>query len=437
MKFKLTKKTIIILISLLLILVIGRVLKVNGYITKHLVYNSLIKTGVLKYCYSASIDMLEIFQQEGFDYEKKNKEVVNSSLAKLQDKDIPISTAPKIPTVTHKIYFTSDLSPIALNDFYHEVLKSYYHSLNSINNDWQHNIWTNNLSLFPDEIKNIKNVKIRHVQEFKDHPSYVNLSDLLTKGNLKRPYFAEAADLLRLMAVQKFGGIYSDMDYEVYNPEALFSLIQKFDYFAAREIPNKYSYYGNAFFAAKPNHPIINDALARSFKYYVVDINDSSAPLYLRYPCNQYDKLYFSGPPLMTISYFSKNNIEGNDDVILPPWMIFNLNFARMKNNQSLTDVKKKECDYTAISKKDFAKNNSDLDQLLSAYVDNITMQDWNKYYVLTDKDGNKFHYNDDEQNIYYNLKDRKQYPVIGADMFCGSWTFGGKVFRKKYYLNW
>ncbi len=447
MKINISRKTIIIIISLLILLGIGRVLKVKGYIPKNYIYQSLVKLHILKPCYSAGVDMVEILRQEGFDYDQKNKEIILSSLNKLLDKNIKLAETPKIPTITHRVYLVTEDRTAKLDDFYIEEIKVNFNKLNDLGYNWQHNIWTNKASLFPDEIKNIKGVQIKNLTEFKDHPLYKYLLDILNKGNSLKPYLAEAADLTRLLAVQKFGGIYSDMDYEIYNPKALYDLMRKFDFIAGREIPSQLSYYGNAFFAARPNHPVINEALKIELRNRQLSIN---APTYIKYPCNNYDTLYFNGPPLLTIAYFSKNNIDGNSDVILPPWMIFNLYFARFKNGISYNDLKivpdlsftskqndTKVCNYSLITKENFNISNQKMNLLFSNYIANITTKNFQIYYNINNANRDDLTPRDYENNIYYNLETRRMFDIIGADMFCGSWTEGGKVFRRKYYWSW
>jgi hypothetical protein len=194
------------------------------------------------------------------------------------------------------------------------------------------------------------------------------------------------------MVVQKFGGIYNDMDYEIYNAKALYNLMRKFDFIGGRELAKIESYIGNSFIASKANHHILNDVVIRMYN----NISGLNGCNYLKYPCNLYDKIYFNGIPLLTFAYFSKNNQEGNNDVILPPWMVFNVGFARFKN---------KTCIYEDIKADDFNKNNQNLDQLILEFNGQI-------------KDGDS-----SNDNIYYNLKDHDYFEIIGADMFCGGWS--------------
>ena len=453
MKIKPSKKIIILVIAILILLGIGKILKVKGYIQKGLLYQSLVKLHILKQCYKAHSDLLEIMAQEGFDYEKLNEKAVLLSLDKLTSKNIQAHDKLKIPAITHRVYFVVENSPPILNDFYIEEMKVNFNKLNNLGGSWQHNIWTNKIDIIPDEVKNIKGVQIRSPEELKDSSLYETLLEIIAQGQIKKPHLAEAADLIRLMAVQKFGGIYMDMDYEIYNPKALFDLMGRFDFIAGREKFSQHSLYGNAFIAAKPGHPIINESLRRALKNRVDNSLD-----YIKYPCSGYDQLYFNGPPLLTISYFSKNNIEGNNDVILPPWMIFNIAFARFKNGiyynhheyhlDSISKVKEffkigsdkrsdMVCNYSIVTKEDFNLNNDKLDQLLADFSQNISMEDLEKYYQLKNASGRKDSgYRDYEKNIYYNLQARENFPIIGADMFCGSWTSGGKIFKKNYYWN-
>ena len=309
-------------------------------------------------------------------------------------------------------------------------MKANFAKLNQVDENWQHNIWTNKPELFPEEIKNIKGVYLRSPDEFKEHNLYDKLQKALKNGNQIRSYYAEAADLLRLMAVQKFGGIYNDMDYEIYDANILYDYMKKFDFMAGRETPDIHSYYGNAFIAAKPNHPIMTEALRRVLRNHLLDPKDPTLPEYLKYPCREYDRIYFDGPPTVTMSYFSKNNIEGNVDVILPPWMIFNLNFARYKNEY---------CDYFKIDKDDFITNDKNLDKLMAEYITNdvFSMEPFIKYSKPQAIAGADLRIRVSEQNIYYSFKDRAKYPVIGADMFCGSWVGDGKSFKMNHYWQW
>lgn len=428
---------IIMIIALVAIVFIGKTIVNNFQNDRY--YSTLLRIGIIKKCEDPG-HFLDVFYQEGLDYEVENEEVIFSSLAKLSNKNIQDGVKLKIPAITHRIYFVPESRTSELELFYIEQMRINFNKLNDLGEDWQHNIWINKPELISQDIYNIKGVQVRSLSELEDHPLYFKLLDLLKQGDEKRSYLAEASDLLRLMLLQKFGGIYADMDYEIYNPSELLDLMKRFDFIGGREHVGVRSYYGNAFMAAKPEHPILNEAIRLSLRNRTKDLSDPKLPYYIKYPCRSSDELYFNGPPLITISYFKKNNIDLNNDIILPPWMIFNGNFARYKN---------KTCSIERMTKKLMDRNNKNIDELLNNFIVNPLIKgaiigdpsgnrDNTNYYGdhFTQGDIYSFENYKDYNNIYYSLEKRREYNVIGADMFCGSWTHG-QVFRKIYYWNW
>lgn len=343
-------------------------------------------------CYSPQPDLLFVMAQNNINYSYEDKEIVSNSVSKLLNLNNKNSF--KIPTVSHHIYFTYDDNPVKLKDFFIEKMKVNYSKLNDINDNWKHYIWTNNVGLFPDEIKNIHGVKLMNLNEFKTHPLYSHLLEAVNNGNKLRAYYMEASDMLRLMVLQKFGGIYNDMDYEIYNAQALSKLMKNFDFIAGREPLGEYSYYGNAFIAAKPDHPVINYAINK-----LNDYDQGKLPEYMKYSCNLFERLYFTSPPLLTISYMKANNLEGYSDIILPAWMIYNVDFARQKNGG---------CNFANMTRDEFKVKNEILDNLIEEFA--LSSQKKQSKNIMD------IYYSSDGQ------KDKSLFPVIGADMFCASW---------------
>jgi mannosyltransferase OCH1-like enzyme len=393
------KKILLILIILLSITGIIYLKSVKQK-PRELFYQKMVEFNLLKRCYVPKQDYIEIFNQEGLDYEVIDRQVTSDSLAQLLNDKIKAEDKVKIPTVTHHIYFTpSNNKTVKLNDFYLEKMKAHFKKLNDLKLDWQHNIWTNNPSLFPDDVKQIQGVYVRSIDDFKGHELYPYLVKTIEKGN--KAYFSEASDLTRFMAVQKFGGIYTDMDCEIYNPTELLTLMKRFDFIGGRELEEKLSFYGSAFIAAKPNHPVLNEMIRITLRNHAMN---EETPDYIKYPCNFYDAIYFNAPPLVTLAYFNKNNIDGNKDVILPSWMVLNYGFSRFKN---------KYCSHNKISKEKFIEDENNLPELIKKFTSNIKDVD------------------DDQDNIYYSLKDRNKFKIISADMGCGGWS---NIKTSRYY---
>ena len=348
---------------------------------------------ILKPCYNASDDFFKIFAQEGINYSELEQKITRKTQDKLSKIIANDNNKSKIPPITHHIYFTPEESSKQLNDFYNETMKATFARLNNLNIKWNHYIWTNNPKIFPEDLKQIKGVEIKSIAELSSHILYKDLVESIKNGEKQKAYYSQASDILRFLLVQKFGGIYGDMDYEIYNAKALYELMQNFDFIGGKETSQDKSYYGSAFLAAKANHPILNEII----KKYYRNAYDKNPPEYIKYPCRPTDGIYFNAPPLVTISFFKKNNIEENNDIILPSWMIFNVSFARFKN---------KTCDYNSITKSEAIKNNNNLAKLIEQFIN--------------------------KSDNHSNEK------IIGADMFCGGWASGNKEIKKRiYYWSW
>lgn len=391
-------KTLILFLSLSIFL---------GFIFKKPVINSLIKINILKNCYDRSENFLDVYQQEGLSYYSEDLNATEKSYYFLER--LPqLNNLNSIPRITHQVYLTSKVNPLPLNDFYQALLKQNFSGLHEVDNTWTHYIWVNNESSISSDIKSFQNVQIKFIDELNKHKLYAYILDVLKKAENNKAYFAEAADLVRLLTVQEFGGVYLDLDYEIYNPESLATILSKFDFVGGREMTIKLSNYGNAFFAAKPDHPIINNAIDLATRNNLSDAH----PDYIKFPCRESVRIYFNGPPLMTTSYFKRNNLEGNRDLILPSWMIFNARFARFKN---------KSCNYTGITSDEFNKATDNIQNLINEYRKNPIAEGIEEV---------------EKNNIYYKINLNNQYPIIGADMFCGNWIKGSN-FKRKYYWNW
>lgn len=385
------KKKFIISFILILIAIVSikHNHKIKTYFVEEKYYKVLAQLNLIKRCFQPMQNFQDVFIQEGIEYNKANEAVVLDGLNKLKS-NLQEGSDLKIPAITHHIYFSSNIKK--LNDFYIAKMTANFEKLNALESRWKHYIWTNNPEIFPQEIIHFKGVEIKDINELNGHILYQNLIYVLNKGVNSRAYFAEGSDILRFMVVNQFGGIYQDMDYEIYNAKALESLMKKFDFIGGRENNNSESYYGSAFFAAKANHPILNNAIEMKYR----NLDDKKMPEYIKYPCYSNDLIYFNSPPLLTVAYFNRNNIDGNSDIILPSWMIFNNIFARFKN---------KTCAYNDIKKEEFEYNNQNLKKLM------IEFKSLNK--------------------------EDSKFDIIGADMFCGNWYDDQHNSKTQYRWNW
>lgn len=360
--------------------------------------------GYLIKCYDREESFLDIYSQEGFDYLKEDQKTVINSFHFLENSS-KLSSINSIPRITHQVYLSSEQNSISFNDFYKSLLINNYSNLAG-KESWVHYLWVNNEDNIPHEIKKIKGVKILSIDQLKNKDLFFIVEEILDKAKKNKAYFTEAADLIRLMVVNEFGGIYMDLDYEIYNSFELQNFIEKFDFVGGREMTIKLSNYGNAFFAAKAGHPIIKEALHRIKRNH----DGHNLANYLKYPCKESTRIYFNGPPLLTMSYFQENN-KATRDIILPAWMVFNARFARFKN---------KTCSYDQVNIEEFNAQIFKLEKLMSEYRKNPIAEGPEEVAI---------------ENIYYRINYNEGYEIIGADMFCGNWIQGSKL-RKKYYWN-
>ena len=262
-------------------------------------------------CYN-SWDIPEIMVQEDIDY---------SNVKPLRDKNIALFSqltdcnSPKIPHISHHIWFTSPTNPKEIKERDLNFLRKTSSMLDS-HKKWEHYLWTNDPSLIPNSINilNTSGITVKNINEVTLEIDYE-----LTQA-LNDNAFGMASDIFRCAIVEKEGGIYFDMDYELYKP--LDKMTCTFDsFFGMDDFSNRY--FGNAVIAAKKNHPILRigvELIKRNF------LQNDKAPDYIKYPCSLFAKtITKAGPTLLTIAYYKASHQEGNIDIGLAHGTVFRL----------------------------------------------------------------------------------------------------------------
>lgn len=277
-----------------------------------------------------------VLEQEGLNHQQAYKDWNQDCLNKLQQLDSFIGDEYKIPLFEHTIFLTSNTTPKQLREEYTEKMIASSKRLIAEDPNFQPILWTNNLEIA--DLKTIKTIKkevptlqVRSVSEFEDHLLYEHLTELLKKGQEDYRFFVEASDVARIMIEQKYGGIYHDLDYEIFDAEAMTRYMKSFDYFNGREEHNRWdSFTGNAFIAVKPNHPVMNKAASLTKRN--LD-KGPDAPEYIHYPLNKFDSVICStGPAMLNVAYHLVGNTNGNIDMIFPGNVLYNADFARQKS---------------------------------------------------------------------------------------------------------
>ena len=175
-----------------------------------------------------------------------------------------------------------------------------------------HYIWTNDLNLIPQELRDIKGVEVRLISEL---ASFRLFKEISLSSNIKESS-SKPGNIIRIILLREFGGIYHDLDYYLFSPKQLVRITKAFNLIAGEESENEYYYIGNAFIASAPNHPVMQEAsnlIERNLN------NSFSHPEYIQYSYNLFSNhLFKTGPSMLTIAYYKEQNKNGNNDILLP-----------------------------------------------------------------------------------------------------------------------
>lgn len=141
--------------------------------------------------------------------------------------------------------------------------------------------------------------------------------------------FASMSDVIRVAAVKDIGGIYFDVDYNLFDQERLhknnqynlFDLMKHYDSILGKEEPKRLC---NAFFSsAKPGSQV----MTAIWDIVKKNINTPEAVDYVRYPKNYFDKVISQTGPVTTTMGFLKG--QGEYDISLDFGVLYYNNFKR------------------------------------------------------------------------------------------------------------
>ena len=205
----------------------------------------------------------EIYDQEGLDKKTLHQQWKDNSPKEIDfllKAEVNEQTPYVIPPISHVVYFTDPAKPKQWKELYVNKYIKTTERLSEQDPNMKHYIWTNDASTVPDEVKALKNVEIRTFDEFQNHELMHNLNDLLEEAKTDPSVFVKASDVARAMAQQAYGGVYHDLDYEVFNAADLIKYMKLSSFIGGKEEEGRFdSFMGNAFIASTPNHPVINE----------------------------------------------------------------------------------------------------------------------------------------------------------------------------------
>lgn len=162
--------------------------------------------------------------------------------------DSPISDKPLIPEIIHQVWLSKE------HKTYPRFFDQYVASVKKAHPKWKYKLWT------LDNITQLKRL----------NPEILN--KLLTLDSSNPSFSATfAADYIKLLAVEQYGGVYMDLDYVVFKP--LNELNRRYRMYGMLGAPSFYNKMPVSMFsmiASEPHHKVI-DATILSFEKYVMD----------------------------------------------------------------------------------------------------------------------------------------------------------------------
>jgi mannosyltransferase OCH1-like enzyme len=310
-----------LLISLLLVFGVYKI------ITKHRAYSYA--------------DFCALLEQENINCVKSYVEMNKSFISKYSkiNKD---AKQDLIPLIHHQVYTFGKYEPRIIRDILTVRMIRSMTRLKEENSNWKHYLWTNDIGAIPEVLRAVKNLEIRDVKDFQGHILYEHALEKINSKHL--PDFVQASDIFRLIAVEKYGGVYQDCDGEIFRAKDLHILMRNFDLILGEEANNftkhtklyskdiSINSIPNAFFAASANHPL----LVHEINLIKRNLDKTEKiPAYIKNPKNDFYKVLFeTGPVALTVSYFQyidTLNERGWQDrsIVLPSMVLYNDKLAQ------------------------------------------------------------------------------------------------------------
>ena len=270
----------------------------------------------------SSFDVDEIMRQEGLTTRFNNRFSHLIDVDGMHSKVELVDNSQKIPHIFHSIWFTSTTSPREVRESDVEVVISNAKKTKAIFPDRDYILWTNDKKLIPTTIKALEaeGIKVCNTSELGDYKLSREISIALENKE-----FAKASDIMRGVLIEKFGGLYMDLDYTIYNHKLLADALNKFELVVGKDEFIQQQYFGNAFIAAKPHHPVLEELVSLMGRNLSVPSNIDvtnekkirylsilkDVPDYIKFPGNRFsDTITKTGPAALTIAFYKMADIQ-------------------------------------------------------------------------------------------------------------------------------
>jgi len=228
---------------------------------------------------------------------------------KYKNLKVKASEEAKIPYIVHHIWLTHRDSPREVREQDIKNAIATKETFAKGKGKWQHIVWMNDPSLIPDSVKalEVAGIEVKSIYDYEEDLKLFYLVEEL----IEKKDWGKATDTLRYALVQKFGGVYADINF-IFNRDVT-EEAHKYNFFS---ITFGGLYIDNFFFGCSPRHPVIEKVLQ------LVERNLMDPPEYLASIAKADPEsrvLTDMGTANPTyLAYYAEANKEGNIDVIYP-----------------------------------------------------------------------------------------------------------------------
>lgn len=262
------------------------------------------------------VNVMEVLQNDGIipsNYTAKDLKAIRLKNLDKLDKALPETVTYKIPAILHIVWVTNKNNPTEIQEKYLEMIANNLKILAMNKNlSWKFNLWVNDISLIPHTTSALSEIgfTIKQLEEeFKlmnEEQLYQKLCELTNEK-----YYALVSNIIRYVALEEYGGIYLDTDYELF--KVPYKLMKAYDFVAGSINTNEHSLENNVILT-KPHHPIMKRIVSLS-KMNLLD--PENAPERIHHPCSFYDEtVLLSGSPVLAPAFYSESHKDGNIDII-------------------------------------------------------------------------------------------------------------------------
>lgn len=223
----------------------------------------------------------------------------------------PLPYIPRIPLNLFNIWLTNLSNPKEPDQELVDLALA-SSRINPHNAGWNHFFLVQDPAIFPQTKKALAGSDVRLVS-FAELLGPLSLESELAESIADRK-FGMASDILRVEALVKMGGGYLDIDLQTMQSLKLYF----YAYHSMFGIEPMSEFIGNAFMAASPGHPIMQEMVRLISRNFALKRAGNKA-FYSSIPTDGFSTIVQTGPCVSTVAFYNAANREGRTDILMPP----------------------------------------------------------------------------------------------------------------------